>query len=118
VHQPAARDPDRRDHARPAPAVDALGHDVQHCRTGNHGERERREREYRKGAGSGITVQLPHEPEALQREEGIDPLDHGAVGRDELGEAARSYAESSFDISAIADRFEEVFPDGARSDPR
>jgi len=67
------------------------------------------------GAAAGECVPAGHADAFV---EAASHLRHRPQMRAELGEAARSYAESSFDISAIADRFEEVFPDGARSDPR
>jgi glycosyltransferase involved in cell wall biosynthesis len=64
-------------------------------------------------AAAGVAVP-PGDSKALI--DAASRLRNDAGARARLGEAARGYAESSFNISAIADRFEEVF-DSALSEP-
>ena len=61
-------------------------------------------------SGGGLVVP-PQDPEALV--EAAARLHADAGLRAELGRRARSYAESAFDLSAIADRFEQILGGGA-----
>jgi glycosyltransferase involved in cell wall biosynthesis len=56
-------------------------------------------------SGAGVVVP-PADPAALVAAAGVLHADAGL--RTELGRAARSFAERTFDLDAIADRFEAV----------
>jgi glycosyltransferase involved in cell wall biosynthesis len=62
-------------------------------------------------SGGGVVVP-PHDREALVGAAGALRAD--AALRGELGRRARSYAEQAFDLSAIADRFEEMLRRASR----